>query len=69
VSERNAIRLQWIVILFSFLQTIVLGLGYFILNDIRDRVVRLENLNLGEKHEKTHPVVSGFGPAASCERR
>ncbi len=69
MSERNAIRLQWIVILFSFLQTIVLGLGYFILNDIRDRVVRLENLNLGEKHEKTHPVVSGFDPAASCERR
>jgi hypothetical protein len=59
VSERNGIRLQVITMLLSILQVIVMGMGAYILNDIHDRVVRLENLNLGEKDEKTRPVLSG----------
>jgi len=63
VSERNGIRLQIATMLLGILQVIIMALGAYVLNDIHDRVVRLENLYLGEKHEKTGPVVSGADPA------
>jgi hypothetical protein len=44
----------------TIMESIVMGMGAWILNDIRDRVVRLENLNLGEKHENRHPILSGI---------
>ena len=69
MSERNGIRLQVVTMLLSILQVIVMALGAYILNDIHDRVVRLENLNLGEKDEKTRPVFSGVPAARTPERR
>jgi hypothetical protein len=61
VSDRNGFRLQIALMVLTIMESIVMGMGAWILNDIRDRVVRLENLNLGEeKHEKSQPVLSGI---------
>lgn len=69
MSERNGFRLQIALMVLSSFEAIAMGLGAWILNDIRDRVVRLENLNLGEKHEKANPVLSGVPRVAGPERR
>ena len=48
-DQNNLLLIETILAIFSGLQTVAIGMMFFIMKDIRDRVARLESISMGHK--------------------